>query len=564
MHKLIYYIKDWKRQSIYLGWLMKYSKPYIPKISLLLILDIINSMLAIVMAIVTKRIIDSATNGGIVKSTVVIYLLMIVVTLAISMSSDLFSIVINEKFSFGIRKQVYEKIIRSHWMDVMKYHTGDLLTRLTSDAGNVADGIVHVIPTILRLFIELFLTFFTLFYYEPMLALLALLMSPLVALICFLLGKKLKLLQIKVQESEAKYRSFIQESLSNLLVVKSFTNEDYSADKLGKLRDERFYWVFKKNMINAASSGVMTLSFDLGYIAAFAYGAIQLSKRAITYGTMSVFLTLVNRIQTPVISLAQQIPKIVTILASAERIIEIQGIHTEEKLPQHIKAESIGVSITDVTFGYNEETVLENISLNINPGEFVAIVGRSGIGKTTLVRLIMSFMSNVSGRIEFQNLYGERERANAGTREFIAYVPQGNTLFSGTIRENIRMGRLDATEEEIIEALKMAAGYEFVCELPEGLDTVIGERGHGLSEGQAQRIAIARALIRKAPFLILDEATSSLDEKTELAVLKGIQTLNPRPTCLLITHRRSVLAYCDRELIIKNKTIQDKKHCVAV
>lgn len=195
--------------------------------------------------------------------------------------------------------------------------------------------------------------------------------------------------------------------------------------------------------------------------------------------------------------------------------------------------------------------------MEIHPGEFVAIIGESGIGKTTLIRLIMSFMSNYSGDITYYNRSGEEVRANAGSREMIAYVPQGNTLFSGTIRENIHMGNLAATEEEMTEALKMAAAYNFVKELPRGIDTVIGERGHGLSEGQAQRIAIARAFVRKAPFLILDEATSSLDEETELEVIKGVQRLTPKPTCLVITHRKSILQYCDRELKIINKAISE-------
>jgi len=564
LHKLLYFMKDPRFRSKYIRWLADYSRPYIPKLLLLLLLDITASLFGVVMAVVAKEIIDSASSGGTVTGEIIFYIAVILASLAVSAMTGLISIVVNERFSFGIRKQVYEKIIRSHWMDIMKYHTGDLLTRLTGDAANIADGIVNIIPGIIRLFIELVVTFFTLFYFEPLLAVFALLMAPVVSVICFLLGRKLKVLQLKVQESESNYRSFLQESLSNLLVVKSFTKEEYMIDKLSRLRDERFYWVFKKNRLNAASSSIMNLAFDLGYIGAFAFGALQLARSRITFGTMSVFLTLVNRIQAPVISLADYVPRIVAILASTERIIELQNISAEEKSDGHIKPLHIGVSVSDLTFGYNEETILENISFSVKPGEFVAVAGKSGIGKTTLVRLIMSFMNNIGGSIEFQNIFGEKEKANAGTREFIAYVPQGNTLFSGTLRENLCMGRLDATEEEMAEALKAACGYEFVNSLPQGLDTVIGERGHGISEGQAQRIAIARALIRRAPLLILDEATSSLDEKTELAVLKGLQGLKPRPACLLVTHRRSVLEYCDREICIDNKGIKEDKYYAAV
>lgn len=238
--------------------------------------------------------------------------------------------------------------------------------------------------------------------------------------------------------------------------------------------------------------------------------------------------------------------------------MELQNIPLEEKLPETIRPAEVGVKVDNLTFGYTEETVLENVSLDIKPGEFVAIIGESGVGKTTLIRLIMSFMSNMQGNVSFYNAYGESVPTNAGVREFLAYVPQGNTLFSGTVRENIRMGNLNATEEEMLDALKLSAGYDFVMGLPNGLDTVIGERGHGLSEGQAQRIAIARAFVRKAPFLILDEATSSLDEATELSVLQGLQRLEPKPTCLLITHRKSVLQYCDREIKIENAKMIEK------
>lgn len=550
---------DRGNQSQYARWLFSYSRPYLGKIGLVVVLGVLNTVASLAMVQVSKSIIDNATFGNEFVRLLVIYMLLVFGMQALSVVNSLLTALLTEKFSFGIRKQIYDKIIQSHWMDVKKYHTGDLMTRLTSDAGNIADGIISTIPGIFLLVIELVMVFFTLFQYSRLLAVLALLVAPVAAFTSCLLGRKLKVLQGKVQESEAAYRSFLQESLANLLIVKAFANEKYSVDRLTRLREERFKWVFRRTKMSLFSSTTMSISFQIGYIAAFSYGVFQIANGSITYGTMSVFLALVNRVQAPVLQLAQQIPRIVMILTSAGRVMELQDIPVEEKQPEQIKPEGIGVRVEGLSFGYTAETVLEDTALEIRPGEFVAIIGESGIGKTTLIRLMMSFMSNYRGNITYFNQAGEQEKANAGSREFIAYVPQGNTLFSGTIRENIRMGNLEASEEEIFQALRMAAAYDFVMELPEGLDTIIGERGHGLSEGQAQRIAIARAFVRRAPFLILDEATSALDEKTELSVLQGLQELQPKPTCLIITHRRSILTYCDREIRIQDKRILEQE-----
>lgn len=557
MGKLMKVIKKCRNQGSYLIWLVSYSLPYIPKIVLIMTLGIVDTLLSVGLAIILKRIIDGAASGGINGEVILLYLGGVLLSMLIGAISQLISTVLNERFSFGIRKQIYNKIVRSYWMDVKQYHTGDLLTRMTSDTEIVSEGIVVLIPTIVRLFIELIITFFTLFYFEPSLAVFALVLAPISCLICFVLGKKLKKLQIKVQESESKYRSFIQESLSNLLIVKAFANENNSVERLSELRQERFNWVFKKSKMSLVSSAVLSLSFQLGYIGAFTIGAFLLAKKAITFGTMSIFMTLVNRIQAPILALAHTVPRIISVLASAGRVIELQDIPLEISDRINIDTTHVGVKVEKLCFGYSDDIVLEDISFTVKPGEFVAVVGASGIGKTTLIRLIMSFIHSAAGTIQFINNKGESENVNAGVREFISYVPQGNTLFSGTVRDNIQMGKLTATEDEIQEALILSASAHFVQQLPHGLDTVIGEKGHGLSEGQAQRIAIARALIRKSPLLILDEATSALDEPTELEVIEGIRSQKPRITCLIISHRKSVLRYCDRELQIDNKRISE-------
>lgn len=230
--------------------------------------------------------------------------------------------------------------------------------------------------------------------------------------------------------------------------------------------------------------------------------------------------------------------------------MELQQIPEEAATEGSIEGTDIGVELKNVTFGYTTEPVLQKLNLKIRPGEFTAIVGESGIGKTTLIRILLAFLQAGEGDVDFYNSAGVRQSTGAFVRQFVAYVPQGNTLFSGSVRENLKMGRENASEEELWEALRLASAERFVRALPVGLDTVIGERGLGLSEGQAQRIAIARAFLRRAPFLILDEATSALDEATEIAVLQGLRELRPRPTCLIITHRKGILKYCDREIRI--------------
>lgn len=540
-------------------WLGRISKPFLGKMILVTAFHVSLAAVGLVMAILSKNIIDRATEGKArsVLFYMAIYGALILLTEVFGVVQNLVKTMLTERFSFGIRKKVYDQILRGKWAQVQEYHSGDLMTRLTSDAGTIADGIVGTVPEMVSLSIELIMVFFTLFYYSRLLAVFAAVIAPIAVLMSWWLGKKLQKLQVKVQESESAYRSFLQESIANLLIMKAFSNETYASDRLTTLREERFHWVFRKSAYGMVSASVMSTSFHVGYVVAFTYGALQISAKVITYGTMSVFLTLVNRVQAPIMQLAYQIPRIVSILTSAGRIMELERMEEEDYQADRQFEGAIGICMDHVSFGYGDELILKDVSLRVTPGETVAVMGESGIGKTTLLRLCMAFLAPREGHVTFFDASGAQAEVTAGYRKFLAYVPQGNTLFSGTIRENLRMGRLDATEEDMWKVLAQTASLAFVQNLPKGLDTVIGEKGYGLSEGQAQRLAIARALLRNAPLLLLDEATSALDEETELSVLKGLREVSPRPTCLVITHRRSVLKYCDREIKISNLGLEN-------
>jgi len=272
---------------------------------------------------------------------------------------------------------------------------------------------------------------------------------------------------------------------------------------------------------------------------------------------MSVFISMVSQIQSPIVGLSRMLPQVVSIFTSAGRIIEVSGITPEDNKTGDLEPGAVGLEAAGVSFAYEQDEILSNADLRIEPGEFVSMMGSSGIGKTTFIRLVMAFVFPDNGKMELFDGAGNRAVINAGARRYISYVPQGNTLISGRIIDNIRLGSPAISEDEIWELLRVVAVDEFVRSTPQGLLTVIGERGLGLSEGQAQRIAIARALAKKTPLLILDEATSALDEETEIAVLRHLREHVSGITCLLITHRTSVLKFCDRCIRIDDKRIMD-------
>lgn len=554
--------KDYKKFFEYIKWIANKSKGSTRNLVVIIILDASTSLASVAIAIFSKNLIDSAVNGAISRAILYAGLFgtLILGNLGLRAASSVLSVRTYEILANSMRKRIFSLITKTEWLSVTKYHSGDILTRLTSDVGAITTGVVDTLPSIISLCVQLLAAFGTLLYYEPMLAILAFILGPFTVLFSRIWGRKLKKLQIKVQESESAYRSFIQEALENMMIVKAFRLEEKNIDIITQLHGVRLGWVMKRNITSVVASTVLGLGYWVGYFLAFCWGVLKLSRGTTTFGTLTAFLQLVSQVQAPFIGLAKMIPQIISAMASTGRLMEIEGLPLEDistKLPAELKA---GINLQGITFSYKDnKPILEKLTANIQPGEIIGLIGSSGEGKTTLIKILLALLKPDKGCAAFVLEDGKEFMASADTRDWISYVPQGNTLFSGTIEENIKSGFLEASAQEVEEAAQAACAMDFIMELSEGMKSKIGERGIGLSEGQAQRISIARALLRKAPVLILDEATSALDMESEMRVLNEIHKMKPARTCIVITHRTTALSICSRILRLKDGILIEQR-----
>lgn len=559
--KLAAFFRDWDNQSSYLKWMLLKTKPYFRQLMLIFILNVLITVIGVGSTVINKYIIDGVTGQGNNFTNIGIILLIFITALSIIINavSGIVTTYINERYAFGIRSEVYGSVLKGIWPKIKAFHSGDIITRLTSDVNSVAGGISSIIPNLLFFVIKLIIAFCVLFYYDHFLAIAALLIGPVGVLLSLLFSGKLKKYQVELNKAESEYRSFMQETVENLSVIKAFEQEDSCNDTLSYFRDKRLGLIIKRNKLNTAMNLCIRSVFYIGYLTAFCWSIYRLSTGSITYGTMTIFISLVSQVQEPIINLGIMIPQFITVLASVGRILDLDNIDSEihEEKAIGLNSKSIGLEMTNVSFSYDKETVLENVNLDIKPNDIVGIVGYSGTGKTTLANLILSLIKPLSGELVYYDEFGNKEKASASARRLISYVPQGNTLISGTIADNLRTGKANATEKEMWQALEIADALTFVKEMDNGLDMRVGENGTGLSEGQAQRIAIARAIVKSAPILILDEATSALDAKTEETVIKNMCESKLLNTCFIITHRRSMLAYCTRAIEIDDKQIRE-------
>ena len=504
--------------------------------------------LASVWAVQTAIDIASHNKEGDVISAVLVMAGLVALNFVLNISSVWVRNILGIKAQNRMQRRMLGRILHSEWQGRDSMHSGDVLNRLEQDVNNVVNFVAETLPnavSVVALFLGAFVYLFTM---DHSLALIIVVMFPIFLVLSKIYMGKMRQLTREVRESDSQVQSLLQESVQNRILVKTLESEDEIVDRLSDQHSALREKVVKKTRFSVISNLIVNVGFATGYLVAFAWSALRMSVGSLSYGGMTAFLQLVNKIQNPARNLSKLVPQFVSVFTAAERLMLFEDIPLEEK-GEPIEVEGpCGIHINEVSFAYPDDPdtpIIDKLSFDFKPGTCTAIVGETGAGKTTLLRMILALIRPDSGNVYIYNKV-ERFIVSPLTRCNITYVPQGNTMLSGSIRDNLLLGNVDATEEQMYEALDEACA-DFVRELPDGLDTEMTEQGGGLSEGQAQRICIARALLRNSPLMILDEATSALDPETEKKLLNNILENNSR-TVIFITHRPVVLRYCDTSL----------------
>lgn len=539
-------IGDWK-------WILSYSVRYKGAIVFYLLLGIFSTTLGLVSSVITKHLIDIIIGRKIEKLSILI---------SVFIGSNVFNIVFNSVISRitaqlnvdinnDIQADIFDHIIDSEWLSLNQYSTGDILNRFSNDIGTVSSNAINWLPkTIIALF-QFLSTFFLIMHYDLVMAMIALASAPFMLIASKFVVRRQREYGRQTRQMKSKVMHFEVETFQSFDTIKSLGITDHYSRKLREWQ-QKYKSIFMDYNLFSIKTNIFMSSVGMGVqFAALAYCLYLLWTGSITYGTMTLFLQQRSNLSGAFSTLAGLIPSFLNSSISAHRVKELVDLPKERHLPQSLELEpytekGLIVEMKDTTFAYEDGVnVISESFFQAKPGEIVALVGPSGEGKTTMIRLILGLMRPQEGQVVLK-AGGKVIEMNAEIRHMMTYVPQGNTVLSGTIAENLRTVREDATDEEIIEALKAACAWEFVQKMPEGINSSVGERGRGLSEGQSQRIAIARAVLRDAPVILMDEATSALDVATERRVLKNIIRNDPNKTIIVTTHRPTVLGICSR------------------
>ncbi len=551
-----------KSDRAVIKWIVKICKSQMPTLVFLIIVNVIHGVTSVAFANFSKNVIDGATIrhdiNYIVKFAFAL-LGVVLLQMTLSITRSCVSERCKGRLEIIIKRHLLDVIMKKDYSKVTSYHTGELQNRMFNDVNIVTEGFTRILPQSIFFFTKLISSLIYLVIIDKVFALAFLVGGCVIFLITRLFRKRLKILHKKVQETEGKTRSFIQEIVSNLLVVKAFSVEDKIQSRTDVLQENNFDAKIKRrNFSIFANTGLNTV-FSIGTVFAVAFGAWRLLNGLMTYGMVTAMLQLVNQVQTPFASLSGVMPQYFSMIASAERLIEIDSIEDEISANNSpidvndVYDKLLSVNFNNISFKYDRDIIFDNTSFSFNKGDFVAIMGISGIGKSTLLKLLLGVFTVQNGDINIETADGSIP-VDKSTRRLFSYVPQGNMVISGTIRENLTFINDNVTDDEIENAIRASCAKQFIDEFPDGLETLIGEKGMGLSEGQVQRLAIARSLLSKSPVLLLDEATSALDENTEKQFLKNLKELE-NVTCIIVSHKKAALEICNKNIQIINGKI---------
>ncbi|MFC2580577.1 MAG: ABC transporter ATP-binding protein [Segatella oris] len=497
-----------------------------------------------------KRAIDvaSGTVEGNLYWAVGVMAVLILLDFALNIAGTWVRNILGIKAQNRMQQRMLDRLLRAEWKGRNHHHSADILNRLEFDVNNVVNFLTETIPSTLSVLAMFIGAFLYLFSMDKVLAVIVIGIFPMFLAVSKIYVGQMRHLTRQVRDSDSKVQSVLQETIQHRMLIKTLESDSAMVERLGNTQSELRHRVVRRTKFSVFSNMVVNFGFAFGYLVAFLWAAIRMSAHTLSFGGMTAFLQLVNRIQGPARNLTKLVPAFVSVFTAAERLMELEEDPLEEQgTPIYIKV-PCGIRLQNVGYAYEDgggDKVIDGLSFDFKPGSCTAILGETGAGKTTLVRMILALVQPQDGKIEIYHGSTHQALSPLHRCNFV-YVPQGNTLMSGTIRENLRLGKLDATDEEMLHALHVSCA-DFVNDLPDGLNTLCSEQGGGLSEGQAQRIAIARSLLRDRSVMLFDEATSALDPDTERQLLNNILSAHDK-TIIFITHRPAVIDYCDQTL----------------
>lgn len=543
----------------YLRWISKLAAPVAPMLTGAVLCQLVLVGIALCYVYISKSLVDVASGvgeGGARELVLLGCAMVLTILLRIAFQSCISYIESKAeiKIANSLRQREFDKLMhlksdyRKHW------HSGDLVNRMQSDVSAVASSIGRVIPNLTGAVLKFSAAFAYMLVLEARLAWLLVLVIPVGVFGGRFVLRRTRALTLAVREGDGKVQSHVQESVQHLPVIQGLEYGANSSSELEMIQDDFYSKIMRRTRFSIVARILTALAFSLGYAIAFLWGVRGIWLGSVSFGLMTAFLQLVGQIQRPLLEMSEQLPSLFHCSASIDRLMEIEAMPGEEEGEALMMDGIAGVRLENLSFHYpdGEEMIFDNFSHDFKPGSRTAVIGETGIGKSTLIKLLMSLLQADSGKITLYDLKGNCAEASSRTRCNMVYVPQGNTLFSGSIRENLLMGKPDADESQMREALHRAAA-DFVDRMPEGLDSQCFEAGGGLSEGQAQRIAIARALLRPGSILLLDEFSSALDPETEELLLERLNDGSSDKTMIFITHRERVADYCDSILRLDRK-----------